>query len=298
MSETTKNHFADAKAVLKAALQGEQESITLNRAQIDALYNSQPGRRPLRRSCAAFDAEYLRFLRPAVQSEYGGWNIANMTGVTILPCKDGGVTLFATDGKVTLMARDKNGACSPGGLRMSVPDAAFEACIPPDPRELQWGGKFSPIEGSIPDYAMPDTVHAYGACLLVMPKGQPEGTDEGDGGALFSCGLSYSFDWSDKEYTLADPYHWKGAVARWMTSADATPDYTEPQHHIGLGPVTVPAIGEAISVFPKSLWSIRKLPGNALLMLPNNRDDLAIFVAMARIKNEPKVPAWMSGEEA
>ncbi|AOX19976.1 hypothetical protein [Kozakia baliensis] len=295
MTDATKNHFAEAKAILKAALAADEDSITLNRAQIEALYKSRPEQRRLRRSWAVFDAEYLRFLRPAVQSEYGGLHIANMTGVNVLPCKDGGVTLFATDGHVTLMAHDKNGACSPEGLRLSVPDAAFTACIPPKPRELQWEGEFCSIEDSVPDYAIPDKVCAYGACLLVMPKGQPEGTDEDDGGALFSCGLSYSFDWSDREYTLADPYHWQKSVERWMTTPDATPDHLEHQTSIGLGPVTVPAIGEAISVFPQSTWSMRRLPGNALIMLPDDRDDLAIFVAMALIKDEPQVPSWLMG---
>mgnify|MGYP004727003273 CR=1 FL=1 len=58
----TKNHFADAKAILKAALAGDGDSITLNRAQIEALYKSRPEQRRLRRSWAVFDAEYLRFL--------------------------------------------------------------------------------------------------------------------------------------------------------------------------------------------------------------------------------------------
>jgi len=207
------------------------------------------------------------------------------------------VTLFATDGNIALIARDKEGSCSSDGLRMSVPKEAFDACVPPDPFRLKWEGCFQDLEDSIPDFALPEVVFAYGSCLLVMPKGQPKGCDEEDGGALFSCSLSYSYDWSDQEYTLSEPYHWQKSVDFWLNSESSTGDQTKPID-ISLGNVTIPAISEATSIFPNSVWGFRRLPGNALLLLPHDRDDLAIYVAMAEGSDEKPLPSWMVGTPA
>lgn len=243
---------------------------------------------------ASFRAEYLRFLRAAVCSEFSA-SIWNVSGVTVLPCADGGVTLFATNGRITLMARDKNGSCSSEGFRMSVPNAAFDASIPPAPRQLQWDGVFCDIEDSIPDYAVPEAVIALDGCLIVMPKGQPEGTDENYGGALFSCRLDREYDWNGNTYTIDDAYPWHTAVSHWMNATESCLGLSEAQKNIGVGPGTIPAVGQAMECFPDSTWSMQRLPSDALLLLPNNRDDLVIFVAMASVPAESSVPAWLLG---
>ncbi|MBF0859381.1 hypothetical protein HKD24_09160 [Gluconobacter sp. LMG 31484] len=243
---------------------------------------------------ASFGAKYLRFLAPAVCSEFSAskWNVC---GVTVLPCPDGGVTLFATNGRITLMARDKNGSCSPDGMRISIPEAAFNACVPPAPHKLQWEGVFCDIEGSIPDYAVPDTVLALDVCLIVMPKGQPEGTEENYGGALFSCRLDREYCWNDDTYTIADAYPWHSAISHWMNATESVLGLSESQKNIGVGPGTIPTLGQAMECFPDSVWSVQRLPSDALMLLPNNRDDLMIFVAMASVPTESPIPTWLDG---
>lgn len=243
---------------------------------------------------ASFGAEYLRFLAPAICSAFSASRF-KVNGVTVRPCSDGGVTLFATDGHVTLIAHDKNGQCSPDGLRMSVPEAAFKACVPPSPRQLKWDGVFCDIEDSVPDYAVPGQILALDVCLIVMPKGQPEGTDENYGGALFSCGLDSEYAWNDSTYTLQDAYPWDSAVSRWMNATESCLGLSEAQKNVGLGPATTPVVGQAMECFPDSVWSVQRLPSDTLMLLPNNRDDLVIFVAMASVPSESSAPAWLVG---
>lgn len=291
MSDNKENYFASAKEALREGLQSDDTNLKLTKEQIKALYNSHPGRREKSDAWANFNAEYLNFLRPVVQSEVSTGFTRD--GVNILPHAEGGITLSATNGAVTLLALDPSGSCHPDGIRFSVPGEAFDACVPPKLFKLQWEGQFSDVEKSVPDYAVPAYVAANGTCLIVMPKGQPEGTEEGYGGALFSCLHSSVYGWSDREYTVGKPWEWAGSADLWLNSSEMKLGTGGIQEHIAITPFTSDIIAQATQYAPDSVWEIKRMPGNIIALIPSGRDDLIIFVAMARLENSLSIPSWV-----
>lgn len=182
--------FSEAKERLADAMSNDGDCIKIDRETAEILQGSWPpdDEPPLSKS-AYFNPKYMEFLRPVVEANMEGVASFKVRGISVLPAPTKGVLLCATNGTVLAIAHDENGALSEGakdGFRFTVPMSFFDACKPPKPFSLQWGGNDVDIEDSIPDFAKPGLVHATGICLLLMPEGQPEGTDEFDGGALFN----------------------------------------------------------------------------------------------------------------
>ncbi|MGS0647995.1 hypothetical protein ACU81Q_10225 [Komagataeibacter melomenusus] len=211
-----------------------------------------------------------------------------LRGITILPHPDGGVTLFATDGRVMAVAHDREGEVSNGGCKLILSTAAMDACIAPKPYELWFEGCREEV-GQPPAYAMPGQVMCLGSCLLVMPESQPEGLDDpANGGALYSAALEKGYvrggDRCEK------PFHWTGLQPKPSTTPDG------PQGHAATACTQLVIAKIMAAVDPaqdQAAWDIRQTT-TGVAYIPRCRDDLFLMIAPAVDPDEEVgIPAWV-----
>lgn len=289
MTKTDAISFQDAKARLKVAMAAEGDVVQIDRATADTLQRSWPPNPPADLSkSAVFSAQYMNFLRPVVEGQ--DWLRMPMAarGITVVQNERGGVTLSAINGPVMVFAHDWKGAVTEGGMCFEPPLTVFDACVEPEPFCLQWEGEECPIEGSVPEYARPGLVHATGVCLLVMPADQPEGTEEDNGGALFSRAATTSRHHRRDDYRIGEPFMTNQALHGRFDQ----PEEPEP---IGVTPDPMRIVAQAMAVAPSGYWHMHQVK-NATCWLHSERKDLVIVLAGARTdKVPPVVPEWLLG---
>lgn len=281
MTEIT---FSEAKSRLSTAMKSEGETVQIDRETAAILAASWPAdpQADLTKS-AFFSADYMQFLRPVVE-EQSGFKPDYAQGITVSPCAEGGVLLIATNSVVCVVAHDKGGSTN-GGLRFTAPRSVFDACVPPEPFSLQWEGESVPV-GELPDYAIPGMVHACGICLLVMPKGQPAGTLEDDGGALFSWPVSTGNMHREDDYRVYGPSDILGKIGNMMRPLEGA-------QQIGVTPEPIGVVAKAMSFVQSGYWHMRQY-NNVTAWLHNERKDLMIILANARTEADaPEIPSWL-----
>ena len=276
--------FYEAKKRLSAAIAENADAVKIDRETAAILAKSYaPDPEPDLKKYAIFNAALVPFLRPVVDARE--FMPEKYNGITVEPCEAGGVTVSATNGSVAVSAHDPDGHAS-GMIRFTASQHFFDACVPPPEFKLQWEGEFCEIEGSVPDFAIPGLVHVNGICLLVMPKSQPEGTDENDGGALFSMGVSTGNTINKDDYRIYDGIDLAAKLRRITIPADSAQE-------IGVTPGPLGIVAQSMASVQGGYWHMRQYD-KMTVWLNDTRPDLFIQLAACRTEESaPKIPAWL-----
>ena len=275
--------FYEAKKRLKTAIAENADSVKIDRETAAMLAKSYaPPPEPDLKKYAIFNADLIPFLRPVVDAQE--IMPEKYRSIVVEPCESGGVTVSATNGSVAVSAHDPDGGAS-GPIRFTAPSQFFDACITPPEFRLQWEGEFCEIEGGVPDFATPGLVHVTGICLLVMPQGQPEGTDADDGGALFSWPVSTGNTFREGDYRI---YAGVDLAAKMRGTFKPFDGIQE----IGVTPGPLSIVAQSMAAAPKGYWHMRQYD-KMTAWLNDKRPDLIIRLAGCRTKSAPEIPSWL-----
>ncbi|BCZ75941.1 hypothetical protein [Novacetimonas maltaceti] len=257
--------------------------VVLNLDAARALLAGYPPPSDPHGSAACFSARYVPFLRAVLDP--APWD-TRYCGITVLPHPDGGVSLFATNNRVMLIAHDRTGSVTADGCRVVMSKAAMDACNPPAPFELWFEGEDIPV-APVPDYALPGDVVCAGVSMIVMPQGQPEQAEPDNGGALYAKGLETDH-WRGGDRREA-PFDWRGFMPKFGIKGTS-------QKPCAVTSVTQTVVAAAMAAADPEhetlVWDIRST-GEQITYIPRQRDDLLIIVATARNPvSDPQIPAW------
>lgn len=270
------------------------DNVTISVADARSLQTAYPpDSDPLDAWCN-FDARFVPFLRNIRATEM--WAAECWGGITITPHRDGGAVLCATDGAVMLLARDPSARVSKGGVRLLLPDAALDACVPPKPAELLFEGEWSSVQADPPAWTIPDRVYSSNGTVMVIPAGNPEQNDPENWGMLWVGNVTTSHRWRDGDVRMmADLAPWQAAVERLLRGRDDGP---KPLRNIALSSQVLGIIAKATDAIPAlprggRYFQVEDM-GNAISLVPTHRDDIAIIAMKCKADREPGLPTFVT----
>lgn len=279
--------YLKARQALRSALDaGKSETVSLTRAEADALLTGHPPQPDLPPGHAMFSAALVPFLRVVLDHED---DVFSRGGITVTPHPAGGAVLATINGPAMLLARDPGANVSPGGCRVLMPRAALDACdLPAAPQLMAEGEAFDVARAP---WTVPGRVFCIGASLMVEPAEQPPcppgHNPKGWGGALWSGMIETSNHWRDTDARRLDPVPWWNAVA-----AMVRPDRVPKGQFYAMTSFVLGLLGRATTALPgANFWAPSDL-GDALVFTCEERPDLAIIVMKALGAPPVGLPGW------